>query len=63
MGCLSVISYHRNASLISHRPMTQILANIGTLGGSPTFAVVAASNVAQGAAALAVMMIMKKNAK
>lgn len=34
---------------------TQILANIGTLGGSPTFAVVAASNVAQGAAALAVM--------
>ena len=42
---------------------TQILANIGTLGGSPTFAVVAASNVAQGAAALAVMMIMKKNAK
>ena len=42
---------------------TQILANIGTLGVSPTFAVVAASNVAQGAAALAVMMIMKKNAK
>ncbi|MDB8564344.1 sucrose-specific PTS transporter subunit IIBC [Turicibacter sanguinis] len=42
---------------------TQILANIGTLGGSPTFTVVAASNVAQGAAALAVMMIMKKNAK
>ena len=42
---------------------TQILANIGTLGGSPTFAVVAASNVAQGATALAVMMIMKKNAK
>ena len=42
---------------------TQILANIGTLGGSPTFAVVAASNVAQGAAALAVMYVMKKNAK
>ena len=34
---------------------TQILANIGTLGGSPTFAVVAAANCAQGAAALAVM--------
>ena len=42
---------------------TQILANIGTLGGSPTFAVVAASNVAQGGAALAVMYVMKKNAK
>ncbi len=42
---------------------TQILANIGTLGGSPTFAVVAASNVAQGAAALAVFFIIKKNAK
>jgi len=42
---------------------TQILANIGTLGGSPTFAVVAASNVAQGAAALAVFMIMRKDAK
>ncbi len=42
---------------------TQILANIGTLGGSPTFAVVAASNVAQGAAALAVMMLMKKDLK
>lgn len=42
---------------------TQILANIGTLGGSPTFAVVAASNVAQGAAALAVFFIVKKNAK
>lgn len=42
---------------------TQILANIGTLGGSPTFAVVAASNVAQGGAALAVILIMRKNAK
>ena len=42
---------------------TQILANIGTLGGSPTFAVVAASNVAQGAAALAVMYLMKNDAK
>lgn len=42
---------------------TQILANIETLGGSPTFAVVAASNVAQGAAALAVFFIMRKNAK
>ena len=34
---------------------TQILANIETLGGSPTFAV--------GAAALAVFFIMRKNAK
>ena len=42
---------------------TQILANIGTLGGSPTFAVVAASNVAQGGAALAMILIMRKNAK
>lgn len=42
---------------------TQILANIGTLGGSPTFAVVAASNVAQGAAALAILYIMRKNDK
>lgn len=42
---------------------TQILANIGTLGGSPTFAVVAASNVAQGAAALAVFVIMRKDLK
>lgn len=42
---------------------TQILANIGTLGGSPTFAVVAASNVAQGAAALAVFMMMKNDLK
>ncbi len=42
---------------------TQILANIGTLGGSPTFAVVAAANCAQGAAALAVMFQMKKNPK
>ena len=42
---------------------TQILANIGTLGGSPTFAVVAASNVAQGAAALAVMYLMKNDTK
>ena len=42
---------------------TQILSNISTLGGSPTFAVVAASNVAQGAAALAVFIIMRKNAK
>lgn len=41
----------------------QILANIGTLGGSPTFAVVAASNVAQGAAALAVFYLLKKDAK
>lgn len=41
----------------------QILANIGTLGGSPTFAVVAASNVAQGAAALAVFYLFKKDAK
>lgn len=42
---------------------TQILANIGTLGGSPTFAVVAAANCAQGAAALAVMVLMKHDQK
>ncbi|AQR94550.1 sucrose-specific PTS transporter subunit IIBC [Clostridium saccharoperbutylacetonicum] len=42
---------------------TQILANISTLGGSPTFAVVAASNVAQGAAALAVLITVKKDIK
>ena len=42
---------------------TQILANIGTLGGSPTFAVVAAANCAQGAAALAVMCRSKKDPK
>jgi len=42
---------------------TQILANIGTLGGSPTFAVVAAANCAQGAAALAVMILMKHDQK
>ena len=42
---------------------TQILANIQTLGGSPTFVVVACANCAQGAAALAVMMLMRKNAK
>ena len=41
----------------------QILANIETLGGSPTFAVVAASNVAQGAAALAVFFLYKKDVK
>ena len=39
---------------------TQILANIQTLGGSPTFVVVACANCAQGAAALAVMMLMRK---
>lgn len=42
---------------------TQILANIGTLGGSPTFAVVAASNVAQGAACLATILILKNDSK
>lgn len=42
---------------------TQILANIGTLGGSPTFAVVAAANCAQGAAALAVTFLMKHDQK
>lgn len=42
---------------------TQILANIGTLGGSPTFAVVAAANCAQGAAALAVMVKSKNDPK
>lgn len=42
---------------------TQILANIGTLGGSPTFAVVAAANCAQGAAALAVMCRSKHDPK
>lgn len=41
----------------------QILSNIATLGGSPTFAVVSASNVAQGAAALAVFFAMKENEK
>lgn len=41
----------------------QILANIAKLGGSPTFAVVSASNVAQGAAALACFFFMKKNKK
>ena len=42
---------------------TQILANIETLGGSPTFAVVACANCAQGAAALAVMLLMRHNTK
>ena len=42
---------------------TQLLADIATTGGSFIFPVAAMSNVAQGAAALAVMMIMKKNAK
>ncbi|MGL5383896.1 MAG: PTS transporter subunit EIIC [Culicoidibacterales bacterium] len=42
---------------------TQILANMAVLGGSPTFVVVAASNVAQGAAAFAVMFLMRSNAK
>ena len=42
---------------------TQILANIQTLGGSPTFAVVACADCAQGGAALAVMFLMKKDAK
>lgn len=42
---------------------TQILANIQTLGGSPTFAVVACANCAQGAAAFAVMYLMKKDSK
>ena len=41
----------------------QILANIHILGGSPTFAVVSASNVAQGAAALACFFFMKKDKK
>lgn len=41
----------------------QILSNIETLGGSPTFAVVSASNVAQGAAALAVFFKMKNDIK
>ena len=41
----------------------QIPANIAKLGGSPTFAVVSASNVAQGAAALACFFFMKKNKK
>lgn len=41
----------------------QILANIETLGGSPTFAVVSASNVAQGAAALAIFFLMKRDLK
>lgn len=42
---------------------TQILANIQTLGGSPTFIVVACANCAQGAAAFAVMYLMKKDPK
>lgn len=42
---------------------TQILANIKTLGGSPTFAVVACANCAQGAAALAVTYLMRKDEK
>lgn len=42
---------------------TQILANIQTLGGSPTFVVVACANCAQGAAALAVMYLMRRNKK
>lgn len=42
---------------------TQILANIQTLGGSPTFVVVACANCAQGAAALAVMLLKRKDAK
>lgn len=41
----------------------QILSNIETLGGSPTFAVVSASNVAQGAAALAIFFLMKNDLK
>lgn len=41
----------------------QILANIATLGGSPTFAVVSASNVAQGAATLAVFFMLKNDLK
>lgn len=42
---------------------TQILANIQTLGGSPTFVVVACANCAQGAAALAVMYLMRRDIK
>ncbi|MFV8213829.1 PTS transporter subunit EIIC, partial [Streptococcus pluranimalium] len=41
----------------------QILSNIETLGGSPTFAVVSASNVAQGVAALAIFFLMKHDVK
>ncbi|WP_240430364.1 PTS transporter subunit EIIC [Suicoccus acidiformans] len=41
----------------------QILANIETLGGSPTFAVVSVSNVCQGAAALAMFFLMKHDEK
>lgn len=42
---------------------TQLLADIVTTGGSFVFPVAAMSNVAQGAAALAVILILKKDAK
>ena len=37
----------------------QILANISKLGGSPTFAVVSASNVAQGPAGISGVIVMR----
>ena len=42
---------------------TQLLADIATTGGSFIFPVAAMSNVAQGAAALAVIMLLKKDDK
>ena len=42
---------------------TQLLADIATTGGSFIFPVAAMSNVAQGAAALAVLLILRKDAK
>lgn len=42
---------------------TQLLADIATTGGSFIFPVAAMSNVAQGAAALSVILILKHNAK
>ena len=42
---------------------TQLLADIATTGGSFIFPVAAMSNVAQGAAALSVLLILKKDNK
>ena len=42
---------------------TQLIADVATTGGSFVFPVAAMSNVAQGAAALAVLLILKKDSK
>lgn len=42
---------------------TQLIADVATTGGSFIFPVAAMSNVAQGAAALAVLLILKKDSK